>query len=86
MEARTRLDGLNPESLLELAHGAPDRFKNADSDGKRELLSCVCSNCEYTEEGVQVSLRKPFDILLNTRQNAERRGGDLAKSEEWLPD
>ena len=65
-------------TLLELASTASFRFKTASNADKRELLSHVCSNCVYSDINVEVSLKKPFDIILSLN-------GQKAKNEDWLP-
>ncbi len=51
--------------LFELASKAYIRFKNADSDQKRELVNFVCSNSIWEDGKLTIDLEKEFDLMLN---------------------
>lgn len=76
--------------LFELASSAQLRFKNANSEQKRELLSRVCSNCSWVDGKLEVELREFFDLMLNSvisQINESDRNEEsdlvLAKSVDW---
>ncbi len=49
--------------LLELAAKAPFLYERQAAPQKRRLLDFLCSNSRWTEDGLQVELRKPFDVI-----------------------
>lgn len=72
--------------MLELAQDTPNKFKNADPGAKRDIFRAVLSNCNYGEDGVQVSYNEPFDIIAETNANLDRRVPLSAQMEKWLAD
>ena len=59
--------------LLELAQNAGKLFQSATVEQKRKILKLVYWNLELVDGKAQYSLRKPFDLLL-----------DSGKTENWL--
>ena len=48
-----------------LAHSAHSRFKNANSEQKRELVNFIGSNSVWEDEKLIIELAKEFDLMLN---------------------
>ena len=76
--------------VFELASTAHFRFKNADSDQKRELIKFMCSNSSWVDGKLEVELHEFFDLMLNLveagSQNENETGENgLAniKSVDW---
>ncbi len=73
--------------VLELASGAADRFKKADSSGKRELVEFVCSNCSWGDGELIVGLYEPFTLMLKTLDALQQEDGTMCrvwtKSSDW---
>ncbi len=76
---------LDPGALLELASQAGNRFKSAPAEERRELLTHLCSNCVYDQAGVQVQLRKPFDMMLLAATSTAGKGAIVDQSEKMAP-
>jgi site-specific DNA recombinase len=55
--------------LLELVQNAGELFRKADVDQKRKILKLVYWNLELRGGTLCYSLRKPFDLFLNTDKN-----------------
>ncbi len=75
------------EELLELAATAHHRFKTAPPEDRRQLLSYLCSNCNYDGEKLTVNLKKPFDLMLIAaiaeRTGDAERDPKTGRAEEW---
>lgn len=76
--------------LFELASSAHSRFKNADSNQKRELIGFMCSNSSWVDGKLEVELHEFFDLMLNAviSEIPEEEGGSekqlaFAKSVDW---
>ncbi len=73
-----------PEQLLrstrdifELTQTAHIQYINADYSEKRKLLNSVVSNCTYYQENLDITYKKPFDILVKGNKTGDwRRGWD----------
>ncbi len=69
--------------LLELGQIAHSRFKLANPNERHELLTLMCSNCQFDEGKLNVILRKPFDLMRKVAPTSPiLDGGRLAKTEE----
>lgn len=66
-------------AALELASGASDRFKEADSVGKRGLLEFVCSNCSWEDGELVVELHNAFVLMLKTLDALRQDDGTLCR-------
>lgn len=79
-----REDGVR---ILELAVSASDRFKQANSGNKKELLQKIYSNCEFDGEKLVLDLREPFNLILKcvSQTNALQgsQGDKMANSVDW---
>lgn len=76
--------------LFELASTAHLRFKNADSNQKRELISLMCSNSVWRAGKLEVELNPFFDLMLNAviSELPKEEAGDeeqlvFTKSVDW---
>ena len=76
--------------LFELASSAHSRFKNADSNQKRELTGFMCSNSSWKNGKLEVELHEFFDLMLNSviSEIPEEEGGTekqlaFAKTVDW---
>ncbi len=76
-------------ALLELATKAVELWERQDPTAKRKILSYLCLNSVFGEEGLTVNWREPFDQLAEFSAEAEdTNGGKLSFSAErpkWLP-
>lgn len=64
----------NADLIIELAQHASILFKQQNAEEKRKLLNLVISNSVYKDGKLDVTLKKPFDVILKN-----------AKSGNWLP-
>lgn len=52
--------------LLDLVEHAGDLYKVATADEKRQIVSVVFSNLEWDGKTLNLPLKKPFDMIMNT--------------------
>jgi hypothetical protein len=75
--------------LLELAKNARQLFDQQEPREQRRLLNFVVSNCSWKDGHLTVRYRQPFDLLVDTAENAQglaaAEGPEIAKTEIWLP-
>jgi site-specific DNA recombinase len=64
----------NADLIIELAKRASILFKKQNAEEKRKLLNLVISNSVYKDGKLDVTLKKPFDVILKN-----------AKSGNWPP-
>lgn len=76
--------------VFELASTAHLRFKNADSEQKRELIKFMCSNSSWVDGKLVVELHEFFDLMLilvnSASQNeseADKNGLTKVNSVDW---
>lgn len=73
LEALDRAEPVSVDEAMrvfELASAAHLRFKNADSDQKRELIKLMCSNSSWVDGKLEVELHEFFDLMLNLVKSA----------------
>ena len=61
--------------ILELASSAHLRFKNADSEQKRQLLQFILSNSIWADGKLHVELLELFDLMLNLLETKSTETG-----------
>lgn len=71
--------------LLELAQTAHFRFNAAEPDTKRKILIELLATADYCDRQVQVSLKSPFNVLLERNVQRLNSGTQTAASENWHP-
>jgi DNA invertase Pin-like site-specific DNA recombinase len=84
-QARSQLDsargGGQPdqqaEKLFELSQTLHNKWVNADQPTKRRLLEIICLNCRLHDVSLDVTMRKPFDVLAEGLQSEKCRGGRI---------
>ncbi len=69
------------ESLLSVASRAAELFARSNVEQKRELLGFVFSNLALKGRELQVSLRSPFDLMVNRPDHASWLG-DLDSNQD----
>lgn len=62
-----------------LASTAHLRFKNADSEQKRELIRFMCSNSSWVDGKLEVELHVFFDLMLNLVRSASQNEDETAR-------
>jgi hypothetical protein len=50
-------------SILDLCQRASELFKVQTPEGKRRLIDMVCLNYKWSSQALDITLRKPFDVL-----------------------
>jgi hypothetical protein len=55
------------ESLISVASRAADLFERSKTDQKRELIAFVFSSLRLRGEKLELSLRSPFDLMVDRR-------------------
>jgi len=66
--------------VFELASTAHLRFKNADSEQKRELLKFMCSNSSWVDGKLEVELHEFFDLMLNLVKTASQNEDETVEN------
>jgi hypothetical protein len=66
--------------ILELASTAHLRFKNANSEKKRELLQFMLSNSSWVEGKLEVELFEAFDLMLNLAETATQNENETIEN------
>jgi len=66
--------------ILELASTAHLRFKNANSEKKRELLHFMLSNSSWVEGKLEVELFEAFDLMLNLAETATQNENETVEN------
>ena len=66
--------------ILELASTAHLRFKNANSEKKRELLQFMLSNSSWVDGKLEVELFEAFDLMLNLAETATQNENETVKN------
>ena len=61
---------------MELASRAPALFVEQDDEGKRSLLNFAVSNSSWRDGKLTVTLREPFDLILEQADLARSEGPD----------
>lgn len=59
---------------FELSQRLRDRWVTADYDAKRRILEIVCLNCKLVDASLVVTMRKPFDLLVEGLVSKDSRG------------
>jgi site-specific DNA recombinase len=76
------------DDLIELARRAVELYEKQEMSGKRRLLQFVCSNSTYKDGKLRIVYRKPFDLLIDTKQallEAEPANYDeILNNEHWV--
>lgn len=66
--------------MFELASSAHLRFKNADSDQKRQLIKLMCSNSSWVDGKLEVELHEFFDLMLNLVETASQNDDETVEN------
>ncbi len=66
--------------VFELASTAHLRFKNADSEQKRELIKFMCSNSSWVDGKLEVELHEFFDLMLNLVKTASQNEDETVEN------
>ena len=62
------------ESLISVASRSAGLFERSKTEQKRELIAFVFSNLELKGEKLELSLRSPFDLMVDRRSYASWLG------------
>ena len=78
-------EGVRP---LKLAKNARQLFDRQEPREQRRLLNFVVSNCSWKDGHLTVRYRQPFDLLVDTAENAQGLAAaedpEIEKTEIWL--
>lgn len=66
--------------VFELASTAHIRFKDADSQQKRELIKFTCSNSCWVDGKLEVELNEFFDLMLNLVKSASQNEDETVQN------
>ncbi len=76
-------------ALLELAGMALELFQSQEAPEKRRLLEFLCLNSEFHGDRIKVNWKKPFDVLAESIDAANKKGVALNEKSDahqvWLP-
>lgn len=68
----------NANLIFELAKKASGLFKRANHEQKRKLMEMLFSNCVLTDRNLDLKLRSPYDLILESAKTGNwRPQGDL---------
>jgi len=74
--------------ILELSQRASELFQKQEPREKRRLLNFLLSNCTWKNGELEVTYRKPFDMIVEmNREHEEEKAAHLPKSDlfdNWL--
>lgn len=68
-------------TILDIARTLPERFTSLNPLERQELLKLLVKNATWGENGLQVTLKEPWNSLQNTLKPATK--GLTAFSQEW---
>ena len=71
--------------VFELSQSLKDQWVTAESQEKRQLLEIVCLNLTLTEEKLDFSMRKPFDVLTKGLMSPDNRGDRIRTCDFLVP-
>jgi len=58
-------------ALLDIASNAHDLFVSSEIEEKRQLMGFVFSNLKIRGKNLEYSMRRPFNMLVNTSNRQE---------------